>query len=146
MESKIKESEEKLLRKEQKCKELNERSVGFARKCQKLELDVCHLKDKNYNLQRQLDQLEAENEELKNRSDEWMAKCEQETKLREFIGEQLNQLQQTLAEIEDLARQEVVCDNCNFQGTDKCDSRLCASFYLDDFCKNLLYKINEVEL
>lgn len=57
-----------------------------------------------------------------------------------------NKLKKTLAEIKEIVRQEIVCDDCNFQGTDKCDSRLCTSFYLDDFCKSLLQKISECEV
>ena len=53
-------------------------------------------------------------------------------------------LKKCLQEIKEIAEQEIVCDDCNLQGTNKCDSRLCTSFYLDDFCKSLLQKISEV--
>lgn len=51
---------------------------------------------------KQLKLKEQECEELRNRSDEWMSKCEQETKLREFVNEQLDQLK---AENEKLKKQ-----------------------------------------
>ena len=53
---------------------------------------------------------------------------------------------QTLLEIKEIVRQEIVCDDCDFLGTYRCDSKLCTSFYLDDFCKNLLQKISECEV
>lgn len=60
--------------------------------------------------------------------------------------QECEELKETLTEIKEIVRQEIVCDDCNFQGTDKCDSRLCTSFYLDDFCKILLQKISEFEV
>ena len=60
--------------------------------------------------------------------------------------QECEELKETLTEIKEIVRQEIVCDYCNFQGTDKCDSRLCTSFYLDDFCKILLQKISEFEV
>lgn len=50
-----------------------------------------------------------------------------------------------LEKIEEIANEEIVCDNCILRDTNKCDSRLCTSFYLDGFCKNLLTIINEVK-
>ena len=53
---------------------------------------INHLAEHNIKLQAQLKAKELECEGWKNRSDEWMSKYEQETKLREFINEQLDQL------------------------------------------------------
>ena len=43
-----------------------------------------------------------------------------------------------------IAEKEIVCDDCNFEGTDKCDASMCTHFYLNDFSKDILTKINEV--
>lgn len=68
----------------------------------------CAICDERPNcLYKQLARKEQECEDWKNRSDGWMSKCEQETKLREFIEEQLNQLKQALAEIKEIAETTV---------------------------------------
>lgn len=81
-------------------------------------------------LYKQLKRKEQECDELKNRRDEWTSKCEQETKLREFIGEQLDQLKQALAEIKEIA------ETCSF--TDSSELLLCR-------IEQILQLINEVE-
>lgn len=74
---------------------------------------INHLAEHNIKLQAQLKCKELECEGWKTRSDGWMSKCEQETKLREFVNEQLDQeqadskkLKQTLADIKDIAERE----------------------------------------
>ena len=59
---------------------------------------INHLAEYSIKLEKQLKAKEQECERLKNCSDEWMSKCEQETKLREFINEQLEQ-EKTLKEM-----------------------------------------------
>lgn len=86
-------------------------------------------------LEEEIKQLKKENEHL----------TEKEEEARHYLQE-AEQYKQTLTEIKEIVRQEIVCDDCNFQGTDKCDSRLCTSFYLDDFCKNIFQKISECEV
>lgn len=54
--------------------------------------EMCHC----YEIYKQLKRKERECEGWKARSDEWMSKCEQETKLREFTNEQLDQLKAEL--------------------------------------------------
>ena len=97
-------------------------------------------------LQQQLDQLKADNDELQEEKQGLIKDWEEKKNLAYEIACENEKLKQTLTEIKEIVRQEIVCDDCNFQGTDKCDSRLCTSFYLDDFCKSLLQKISECEV
>lgn len=86
----------------------------------------------------ELDQLKADREEA-------LKQLEFVRTLNTVREAEIRKLTKTVAEIKEIVRQEIVCDDCNFQGTDKCDSKLCTSFYLDEFCKNLLQKISECE-
>lgn len=52
---------------------------------------------------------------------------------------------QALEKIGEKVKKEIVCDDCNLIGTKECDSALCESFYLDDFCRKLLPIIDEVK-
>ena len=77
------------------------------------EMYFTYYKAKHSDIKGEFFKLKAECEGWRNRCDEWMSKCEQETKLREFIGEQLDQLkaenekyQQTLVDIKDIAERE----------------------------------------
>ena len=137
MKRKIKELEEKLLRKEQECERLkhdNDYEVGA--------------------LEKTVDNLKAECERWRNCSDGWMSKYEQEAKLREFISEQLNQLKaenekykQALTEIKEVIE---ICKCHNADGCYECK-------YFDDcevegeeiptrdVSKLILRKISEVE-
>ena len=60
------------------------------------------------------------------------------------IIEQRDKYSQCLKEIKEIAEKEIVCNDCNFEGTNKCDARMCTHFYLNDFSKDILDKINEV--
>ena len=44
-------------------------------------------------------------------------------------------------------KKEVICDDCELQGTTKCDARLCTNFYLNDFAQEILqlFEIEECE-
>ncbi len=130
-----------LQRKEQECERLK---LQLAHSCH----DVLY---KN-SLQGQLDQLKADYKQLEITCEDFK-KCInkqrnakiQLSKLKEKQYKEFCDMKQTLVEIKEIVEKEIVCDDCNLQGTDKCDSRLCTSFYLDDFCKSLLQKISEVK-
>ena len=51
-----------------------------------------------------------------------------------------------LAEIKEICKKEVICDDCELQGTNKCDARMCTNFYLNDFADEILQKIAECEV
>lgn len=99
------------------------------------------------------DKLQAENEFLKKELEKHKSMIAHNLKPlfdSDFQGK-LKELQQenerhkqALQEIRDLAEKEIVCDNCNFEGTDKCDAGMCTHFYLNDFSKDILDKINSV--
>lgn len=110
MQNKIKNLEEKLLRKEKECERLkhdNDYEVGA--------------------LEKTIDNLKAECDDWRNRSDEWMSKCEQETKLREFVDEQLDQLK---AENGQLKKElSAIHHNCNREGCRYYDDNTFKVFY-----------------
>ena len=86
-----------LKRKEQECEELKKANDEKNELLAKLGCPTtATAKMKAHCLQEQLDQLKAENEQLKSVRDSWMSKCEQETKIREFCQNGLNQLKEEL--------------------------------------------------
>lgn len=111
------------------------------RECEKINLINERLVKEKYDLNLQIDKLHQECEELKKK----LQYAAEENKFQFILREENDRYKQALEKIEETVKKEIVCDNCNLQGTNKCDSRLCTSFYLDDFCKQLLPIINEVK-
>lgn len=52
-----------------------------------------------------------------------------------------------IKQVVEKCRKEVICDDCELQGTTKCDARMCTNFYLNDFAEEILqlFNIEEVE-
>lgn len=126
-----------LKRKEQECEEL--KKIINEAKNSKLDFKSFLVSEAVQNeYEQQLDQLKEENVWLQRE----LMQYKKDVKDLNYFA---MKLKQTLSEIKEIVRQEIVCDDCDFLGTYRCDSKLCTSFYLDDFCKNLLQKISEVE-
>lgn len=123
--------------------------------------DVCDLNGDNYFYckmnkdcyYKQLKRLEQENERLKAElrplEDSYFnglssIEIAELAKKSIRITAENRKLEYALQEIRDIAKEHIVCADCNFEGTDKCDARMCTHFYLNDFSNNILDKINEV--
>lgn len=52
-----------------------------------------------------------------------------------------------IKQVVEKCKKEVICDDCELQGTTKCDARLCTNFYLNDLAQEILqlFTIEEVE-
>lgn len=52
-----------------------------------------------------------------------------------------------LKQVVEMCKNEVICDDCELQGTNKCDARMCTNFYLNDFAEQILqlFEIEECE-
>jgi len=49
-----------------------------------------------------------------------------------------------LKQVVNKCKNEVICDDCELQGTNKCDARMCTNFYLNDFAQDIL-QLFEIE-
>lgn len=107
--------------------------------CEVLQLKIKQLKE----ISRQFKRLEVENKRLKE-------EFEIESLIENTTGEafyrsmKLCKLKSCLQEIKEMCKKEVICDDCELQGTNKCDARMCTNFYLNDFAEEILQKISEV--
>ena len=112
--------------------------------CEHYRAKINELIDQNFKIAQKYTKLEQENERLKDKVYTLQGAFDFQVRSNGKINEFRIKYRQALQEIRELVEKEIVCDDCNFEGTDKCDARMCTHFYLNDFSKDILDKINEV--
>lgn len=110
----------------------------LAEKLKEKEQECEELKEKNRNLI-------LLNQDLHNKFKTSKKVCRCKDEVIDRKQTETNRYKQALEKIEEHIKKEIVCDDCNLIGTKECDSGLCESFYLNDFCEKLLQVINEVK-
>lgn len=73
---------------------------GFCNQLDQLKIECENWQSLCKHADKQIDELEAENTELKNQRDQWISKCEQETKSKELFENIFDEIKQKINEVE----------------------------------------------